>query len=755
MPQALLLSVRFHDGLYHGAGSWPPSPARLFQALVAGTARGESLSAQDRAALAWLETLEAPVIAAPTIREGQGFTNYVPNNDLDAVGGDPRRVSEIRAGKIIRRQIFDASIPLCYVWTFDGGKDDDYQAQTIRTIAERLYQLGRGVDMAWAVGEILTPEELDVRLASHPGPTHRPSVGGGGTSLACPQRGSLESLIRRHEAARTKFKTLYALAPTKKEPGRTKPVGQLFSQVPRPQFATIAYDSPAHRYLFDLREPAPESPFAPWPQTSTVALVQNLRDAAAARLSKALPKNEALIDRIIVGRRATEVDKPARVRIIPLPSIGHAHSDRAIRRVLVEVPPNCPISADDIAWGFSGLDLGINYQNGEVLHEDQPLLMPADNREMLDHYGIDEPTAARLWRTVTPSALPQSAARRRIDPSRIHEPAEKKGVTKRLHEEERATSAVVQALRHAGAKATAESIRVQREPFAAKGARAEAFAPGTRFAKARLWHAEIAFAEPAHGPLVIGDGRYLGLGLMAPVKDAWRDALVFCLLPRKRIAIADSTALLHAVRRALMALSRNSRGAVPRLFSGHEPDGTPAGPGGHEHVFLAADDANADGCIERLIVAAPWVCDRSGDPPCPSDRALFDHVVSSLREVRAGKLGVIALALPLTLTAGDPLFGPALTWETRTLYRPTRHAGRGKDTATAVVRDLIVECERRGLARPEVDLLQFNGGPNGGSLAAHVRLRFAVAVKGPIMLGRDSHIGGGLFIAADGGKRGG
>jgi CRISPR-associated protein Csb2 len=40
-------------------------------------------------------------------------------------------------------------------------------------------------------------------------------------------------------------------------------------------------------------------------------------------------------------------------------------------------------------------------------------------------------------------------------------------------------------------------------------------------------------------------------------------------------------------------------------------------------------------------------------------------------------------------------------------------------------------------------------------LAAHVRLRFAVAVKGPIMLGRDSHIGGGLFIAADGGKRGG
>jgi len=229
MPQALLLSVRFHDGHYHGAGNWPPSPARLFQALVAGSARGKNLSDWDRAALAWLEALEAPVIAAPTIREGQRFTNYVPNNDLDAVGGDPRCVSKIRAGKTIRPQIFDASIPLRYVWTFDGGEDDDHHAQAICTIAERLYQLGRGIDMAWAVGEVLTPEELDVRLASHLGPIHRPSAGGGGTSLACPQRGSLKSLIRRHEAAHTRFKTLYVPAPIPVRFARARARGSLRS----------------------------------------------------------------------------------------------------------------------------------------------------------------------------------------------------------------------------------------------------------------------------------------------------------------------------------------------------------------------------------------------------------------------------------------------------------------------------------------------------------------------------------------------
>lgn len=76
----------------------------------------------------------------------------------------------------------------------------------------------------------------------------------------------------------------------------------------------------------------------------------------------------------------------------------------------------------------------------------------------------------------------------------------------------------MQALGFAGIRAWAEQIRVQREPFEAKGERVEAFATGTRFAKERLWHVEITFSEAITGPLVIGDGRFLGLGLMAPVQ---------------------------------------------------------------------------------------------------------------------------------------------------------------------------------------------------------------------------------------------
>jgi hypothetical protein len=100
-----------------------------------------------------------------------------------------------------------------------------------------------------------------------------------------------------------------------------------------------------------------------------------------------------------------------------------------------------------------------------------------------------------------------------------------------------------------------------------------------RFAKERLWHVEITLAEPAAGPLILGDGRYLGLGLMEPISDNWRDLIVLELAENTRVGVDYRTPFLQAVRRALMALARRGDGTVPRLFSGHEIDDTPARSG--------------------------------------------------------------------------------------------------------------------------------------------------------------------------------
>lgn len=742
MSRALLLSIRFHDGRYHGAPEWPPSPARLFQALVAGAAQGKTLAPASRNALAWLEQLAPPVIAAPARHQGRGYRNYVPNNDLDAVGGDPRRVAEIRAPKLIRPLLFDAEMPLLYAWPFDAGEE---HAGTILAMAERLYQLGRGVDMAWAFGEIIEESELDGRLRTHGGVIYRPSRGGEGKPLLCPQRGSLESLERRFAETSRRFATIKS--------GRQ--MQQLFSQAPKPRFASMAYDSPPQRFLFELREASADSPFAPWPLVQAFQLVENLRDQAAKRLTQAIPQNAAVIERVFVGRGATEADKAERIRIIPLPSTGFHHVSRAIRRVLVEVPPNCPLPADDVTWAFSGLAVSERIDQGTGEVQETRLVLAADN-SMLRHYGIGIGEKFCFWRTVTPAALPEKAGRRRIDPRELQrELASASGRTvaefkvakssrERVAEENRAVAAAVQALRHAGMTARPETVRVQREPFEGRGARAEAFAPNTRFAKERLWHIDIAFAEPQRGPLVIGDGRYLGLGVMAPVREARRDTFVFPVPARANIAQRDGAALVQAVRRALMALSRDAEGDASRLFSGHEPNGDPASSGRHEHVFLAADDSDGDGRIDRLIVAAPWVCDRASQPG-QKGRKAFEQVVSQLETVRAGRLGVIALGAQVSLSDRDPIVGPACIWESRTLYSATRHAGRGKDLKAALASDVAAECRRRHLPEPQVEILEFSTMPNGGGLRARARLRFATAVAGPLLLGRDSHRGGGLF----------
>jgi CRISPR-associated protein Csb2 len=738
MPRMLLLSVHFHEGRYYGRPEWPPSPARLFQALVAGAASGKNLPDEDRAALAWLEQREPPVIAAPAKRDGRRFTNYVPNNDLDSVGRDPRRISEIRAGKAIKPLLFDASIALIYAWSFG---DDEKHARRLCVIAELLYQLGRGVDMAWARGEIIDADEAETRLATHAGAIYRPGAGDGGIVLPSPQKGSLASLERRFVEIGNRFKT--------DKSGRQ---AQIYSQASKPRFSPVVYASPPQHFLFDLRELTDEEPFAMWRLPCAVNFVERIRDLAAASLKSRRPDAAATVDRIFIGRDAKEADKSERIRIVPLPSIGSPHVVPAIRRVLVEVPPNCPLSGMDIEGAFSGILVSesVNSENGEVV---ETRLLPAEDRDMLRHYGVDDRNGHRVWRSVTPVALPESAARRRIDPQRLRkelatargsagqELKEAKSGAERLAEESRATAAVLRSLRNAGVVASADAIRLQREPFTGRGARAEDFAPETRFAKERLWHVEITFAKPLRGPLLIGDGRYLGLGLMAPQRDAMRDAVAFSVPVEAGVAAADGFALAHAARRALMALSRDGTGDLPRLFSGHEDDGGRAASGRHKHIFIAADDNDGDGRIDRLIVAAPWACDRSSKPN-RAERLQFDAVVSKLETLRAGQLGVITLGPPIALSSRDALAGPAHLWESRTPYLATHHAGRRKDAAAMLAHDVSAECERRGLPTPtEVEILECKGVANGGGVKARARLRFATAVRGPLLLGRDSHRG--------------
>ena len=741
MPKALLLTLRFHDGRYHGAEDWPPSPARLFQAFVASAAKGSEIPRNEHNALAWLESLEPPAIAAPTMRDGQRYQNFVPNNDLDAKGGDPERIGEIRVDKLIRPRLFDAAIPLLYCWRFEN--DPDGQARTLVEIAGHLYQLGRGVDMAWAQAEVLNTDEAERRLEEHGGTLHRPAKRNSGVLQACPGPGSLKSLIERYKAMSKRFR-----------PERTgKKTQYVFTQPPKPRFRQIAYDSPPARLLYDLQHLAKTSEFQPWPLTGIVRLTETVRDTAAVRLAAALPPAKAACIERVFGRvrDLSAADKAQRIRIVPLPSIGHPNAESSIRRVLVEIPPNCPLPVDDLKWAFSGLYLGSDPETGEIRDDSLPMLIEADDWRMPDHYGVgrNRKQTFHLWRTVTPAALPERAARRPINPARRNEETAK-GAKERLEEETRAAGAVRQALRHAGIETAVAAVRVQREPFHARGARAEAFARDTRFSGHRLWHVEIAFTEPRDGPVITGDGRYLGLGLMAPEKRVFREVAVFAIEGDAPPAAARAD-ILTALRRALMALDRDENGAVSRLFSGHEASGSPAGNGAHRHIFLAAG-ANRDGNrLARLYVIRPDMADRKSRLS-NDEKARFERVTGQLETLRAGRHGVLRLRGPAAPGPDDRLFARSRVWTSLTDFSPTRHPRNGADAQTFLERNIHAEVLRRGYPAPRVELLSHDTGPRGG-IRARFRLTFSIAVQGPLLLGRDSHMGGGLFAAADDLKR--
>ena len=720
MPQSLLITVRFHEGRYHGTGdrlngsdSWPPSPARLFQALVAGAARGGLLHSEDECALKWLERLAPPRIAAPAARRGQSVKLFVPNNDLDSVGGDPARAGEIRVSKPWRPCFFDSDEPVLYVWRFQS---ESGEAARICAIATRLFQLGRGIDMAWATGQVIDSDEADALLESHPGSVRLPSGTG---ETATPTVGTLDSVVARFQRRRIRLTTI-------REGRKWR---QLFMQPPKAFFAHTGYDTQPRLLHFELRRP--EGEFAPCPLASVAPLIAGLRNAAAQRLQRSIPAKASLFARLIVGRGAGPRDLPQRLRLMPVPSIGTQHTDPLIRRVVVEVPSGCPIRVDDLKWAFSGLrpcdpHSGRSWPGSLVSTEDSQMA----NRFM---------RPARTFRTITPVAL-AAAQRRRIGS------AGTKGADERIREDWSARGALAHALRHAGIRAKPEYVRMQREPLQPRGLRAERFAGGTRFSTHALWHVELRFRDAIPGPLVIGDGRFYGLGLMEPVA-AHGDLIAFNLDERHQLAPEDGPVLIRYLRRALMALARNNFGQVGRLFSGHEVDGRYDGAGHHAHLFLAADGGGADETTTRLIVAAPWAVDRRTKPQ-PGERRLFEDTTRQLGELRAGRFGVFEHLAADPVQDGDPLLGPATAWIGRTPYTSTRNLKKRDDPVAAVKADVLVECQRRGLPTPsEVHILDVHAGPRGGRPRAKLKLCFAIAIRGPILLGRDSHMGGGLFHA--------
>ena len=462
----LTVSVRFLDDRFHGRGDsgrpeWPPSPMRLFSALLAGSAPPEE---RDREALLWLEAQPPPTITAPRPVETPGVLTWVPGNNLETVDG----VGGIRTGKLIQPLRVPPGSAVRFSWPVEPG--DLAAAGGVVRLASRLHTLGWGLDSAVARGEL-----SEAGAAPADGErVYNPRGPASGSGLRVPVRGSLASLEEAHGVALNRVSGDRILD----RPGLTR-------------FATWDYGAaaPAPSWLaYHLRDEDGDA--IAFGRDRLKVLAGMARHAAAGAAERAgVPR--AWIDRAILGHHADA--ETGRVGVLPLATIGHRHSDGLFRRVLLRFPG--PEHVEALASQLPLRPLEPEYpEDRREAARLEPLTAGGSLLERFTGSG-------RVWCSTSPVLLPGHDTR----------PKERRDERKRM---DRAEGLVKRALQHAGVEAAC-GIEVSRLGVWPELGAATSWNPREKLAKYPRWHVRLRFSSPFSGPWALGAGRHTGFGVMA------------------------------------------------------------------------------------------------------------------------------------------------------------------------------------------------------------------------------------------------
>lgn len=517
MQHHLRISITFLNGTYHGRGEgnrpeWPPSPMRVFQALVAvaGAKWQHEFPPQVESALDWLASLPAPDIQAPDKHQGVPYQTSVPNNAMDIVAkawsrhsttSKDAQVSTHKAMKEIsstyllpdREQPWQAAEESAwqvhYLWRLDQGEPSESHLEVLQELAACLFEVGWGLDLV--AGHVSLQAEISQEF-----PCWSPATSAG-TALRTPRPHAREALQQRHQRfiKRIVDNTL----------------------IPVPPLSTHAYEVVQYRRTddpaspgfaaFSFLEPSGQN-FHAFGLMSGMKVAGMLRHATATAARQAGWQDE-VINQLVLGHgepRQAETHKPVgreRIAYIPLPSLewrGQGESARhvgMIRRALLYIPAggfDAEINA--LRRLLSGMELINNTQQTEALIS----AIPASDK-MVTRYVSR--TGASTWSTVTPVILPGRDDRKEQKIEKlIRKAIVQAGFSQSLADQASLDWRVV------GYQPGAEHVKCYADNVP------QHLRQYPRYHVRITWRNSDGTLLYLKGPFVLGGGRYYGIGLM-------------------------------------------------------------------------------------------------------------------------------------------------------------------------------------------------------------------------------------------------
>jgi len=533
MSEWLALSVRFLSPVFHGRGDggaaeWPPSPLRLFQAIVAASARAALLEEQRTVdALNWLAEKGAPIIVAPPFETPTGFCVSVPNNAMDLMarawtrkrgsgsgrdgGGGYRALKRIRPTWM--RGTDGTEVAVHFLWRIGCvGTADRGAAEALCGLVEGLHSLGWGIDFVVGSGAFLPEAEIRRLRGEWWHPSDRETREG----LRVAVVGTLDGLKRRHADFLRRIDGGVYVAPRPLSEFRVVRYRRAIDRPPVPVAAVALRRADSD----DLRS------FDPVRRGLTVAGM--IRHAAESGARRGM-KDGAWVGSFVLGH-GEEVGAThksvgnSRLAILPLPSVEWrgatgGHVIGGIRRVAL-----CSFDdtrCEDVEWVQRALD-GAPLIDERTRETVAVLSSLGRSDRMLRAYT--DPAAT--WSTVTPVVLPgyddRGGLRRR---------ACERGVGAQRQKDllARLSARIDGLLRRAIVQAGFAPVLAERAELEW---RRVGFLPGTELASrygvpdhlARYpryhvrvhWRDEQGRPAAVAGPVCIGGGRFYGLGLFAP-----------------------------------------------------------------------------------------------------------------------------------------------------------------------------------------------------------------------------------------------